>query len=178
MTGVQTCALPICFDSDTGELSLDYGKGLFTIRTPRTQAAIGYLAEAGPVDLGEVRVECQTEFAVVSATSMDGKAIGESRRILLTAVGRAENTGQAYWPPEPGQLEKNRMSWMLPAEGRSPVIVEPIRATVMLPLIGKAAAYRLDPTGKRGDRLGSSTEGGRLRVDLSGARTKIGRANV
>ncbi len=159
------------FDSDTGELSLDYGKGLFTIRTPRTQAAIGYLAEAGPVDLGGVRVECQTAFAVVSATSMDGKPIGESRRILLTAVGRAENTGQAYWPPEPGQLEKNRISWMLPAEGRPPVIVEPVRATVMLPLGGKAAAYRLDPTGKRGDRLDVATEGGRLRVDLSGART-------
>ncbi|HID24080.1 MAG TPA: hypothetical protein EYP14_16995, partial [Planctomycetaceae bacterium] len=31
------------FDSDTGELSLDYGRGLMTIDTARTKAAIGFL---------------------------------------------------------------------------------------------------------------------------------------
>ncbi len=159
------------FDSDTGELSLDYGQGCFTIRTPRTQAAVGFLAKAGPLDLGELRVACETEFAAISATSLDGEPIGRSRRVLLTSVGRAENTGLAYWPPDPKQLERNRMSWMVSASGKPPVIVEPIRATVHVLMPGHPTVYRLDPTGRRMGQVAATVAGGQLTIDLSGARS-------
>lgn len=159
------------FDSDTGELSLDYGQGCFTIRTPRTQAAVGYLAEAGPLDLGGLHVACQTEFAAISATSLDGEPIGRSRRVLLTAVGRAENTGLAYWPPDSQQLERNRMSWMVSATGNPPVIAEPIRATVRVPMPGRAAGYGLDPSGKRTGQVTATGAGGPLTIDLAGMKS-------
>lgn len=159
------------FDSDTGELSLDYDRGLFTIRTARTKAAVGFLAEAGPIDLGEMRVESKTEFSAISVTSVDGKKIGESRRLLLTAVGRTENTNQAYWPPDENAPARNRQQWMVSAAGISPVIVEPVRATVLLPIPSTAVVYLLDATGKRKDRLPAVAEGGRLRIDLSAAKS-------
>jgi len=159
------------FDSDTGELSLDYGRGIFTIRTPNTQAAVGFLAEAGPVDLGAVKVTSRTEFSAISVSSVDGKRLGESRRLLVTAVGRAENTGQAYWPPSENERARSRASWMVSSVGRAPAIVEPVRATVTLPMASKCRAYALDAAGRRADPLPVEHQGGNIRIDLSKARS-------
>ena len=158
-------------ESDTGELSLDYGRGLLTIATPCTKSAIGFLAEAGRIDLNGVRIECETPFATITATSLDGKPIGQSRHVLLTSVGRAENSAQAYWPPTPEQASRNPMSWMLPAIGRLPVIVEPVRARVWLDVPGTATVYSLDSTGKRQKPLKTTTEGGMMLLDPAGAKS-------
>lgn len=159
------------FDSDTGELSLDYGQGLFTINTPRTKAAVGFLQEAGPVDLQGLRIDVETRFAAVSVSSVDGQAIGRSRRLLVTAVARAENTSQGFWPPEPGQEQRNAVSWMLPGEGRLPVIAEPVRGKVEIAVPAAAAAYALDETGRRRDRLTASNRAGVLSFDPATARS-------
>jgi hypothetical protein len=159
------------FLSDTGELSLDYGAGLLSINTPRTKSAIGYLAEAGPVDLDGLRVECRTEFAAVTATSLDGEPIGRSRHVLLTSVGRAENTAQGFWPPTPKQRSWSVTSWMLPAEGRTPVLAEPVRAELRLKVPGTATAYPLDPSGKRRDPLRTTTDSGVLLLDPAAAKS-------
>ncbi|MFH1920173.1 MAG: hypothetical protein ABIP48_09850 [Planctomycetota bacterium] len=140
-------------ESDTGELSLNYGAGLLKINTPRTKSAIGYLGKAETIDLDGLRIDCQTEFAAVTATSLDGEPIGRSRHVLLTSVARAENTAQGFWPPTPKQRSWSVMSWMLPAEGRLPVIAEPVRAKVRLKVPGPAVVYALDPTGKRRGHL-------------------------
>jgi len=157
------------FDSDTRQVSLDYRKGLFTINTPRTKSAVGFLAEAGPIDLDGLEIACRTEFAAITATSLDGEPIGRSRRLLLTSVARAENTAQGFWPPTPQQLSRSTMSWMLPGEGRPPVLAEPVRATVRLKVPGTATVHALDATGKRRARLEATTTGGTLRVDPAGA---------
>jgi hypothetical protein len=158
-------------DSDTGELSLDYGSGRLTINTPRTKSAIGYLAQAGVIDLGGLHIDCRTEFATVTATSLDGAPIGLSRRLLLTSVGRAENTAQGFWPPTPKQRSWSPMSWMLPAEGRLPVLCEPIQANIRIEVPGPAAAYALDADGKRRDRLEAAGDAGSLRLNPSAARS-------
>jgi hypothetical protein len=141
------------FQSDTGELLLNYADGLFTIDTPRTQSAIGRLASAGRIELGGLAIDSPMDFAAITATSLDGEPIGRSRRLLVTAVARAENTAQGYWPPSPEQRRWTPMSWMLPAEGRLPVLAEPVRATVHLSLPGEAAVYTLDPSGRRARKL-------------------------
>lgn len=142
------------FVSDTGELSLDYGRGLLTINTPNAKSAIGFLADAGRFDLDGMTVDCKTDFATITATSLDGRAIGQSRRVLLTGVGRAENTAQAFWPAPPNPKSWSPFTtWQIPARGRRPVLVEPIEAEVALAVPGEATAYALDPTGKRQTEL-------------------------
>ena len=159
------------FDSDTGELSLDYGKGLWTINTPRTQAAVGYLAKAGVIKLDGVSIDCKTEFAAVTVTSLDSTPIGQSRRLLLTAVAKAENTAQGFWPPDPKKRHWSVMSWMLPGEGRLPVIAEPVRGQLRLTIPGPAVVYALDATGKRQNRLDASVNSGTLSLDPAQARS-------
>ncbi|MHB8902480.1 MAG: hypothetical protein ACYC6Y_27275, partial [Thermoguttaceae bacterium] len=114
---------------------------------------------------------CQTPFAAIIATSLDGEPIGRSRRLLVTAVGRAENTSQGFWPPEPAQVGRSPVAWMLPGEGRPPVIAEPIRAGLWLNVPGEARVYRLDPTGKRAGELESRFGGGAVEFDPVDART-------
>ena len=159
------------FESDSGELSLDYDKGLFVIDTPRTKSAVGYLAEAGPIDLDGLHVDCRTEFAAVTATSLDGAPIGRSRHLLVTSVARAENTAQGFWPPTAQQRSWSPMSWMLPAEGRLPVLAEPVQADLRLRVPGPATVYALDPTGKRRERLQTASDSGVLLLNPAAARS-------
>jgi len=158
-------------DSDTGELSLDYDEGVLTINTPRSKSAIGYLAKADSIDLDGLHIDCRTDFATVTATSLDGAPIGQSHRMLLTAVGKAENTAQGFWPPTPKHRSWSAVSWMLPGEGRLPVIVEPIQAEVRIGVPGPATAYALDATGKRQGRLEATNRTGTLLLNPATARS-------
>jgi uncharacterized glyoxalase superfamily protein PhnB len=159
------------FDSDTGELSLDYGRALLTINSARTQGAVGRLKKAGPIKLDAVEIDCETGFAAIVATSLDGEPIGASRRLLITAVGRAENTSQGFWPPGPEQMRRSPMSWMLPGEGRPPVIAEPIFANVLLRVPGTAKVHRLDTSGKHNGRLDSKTADGTVQFNPAEAKS-------
>lgn len=149
------------FRSDTGELILDRVRGVFTAVAPNVRIATGFLGKAGPLDLGAVKVECSTEFASISLISLDGKPVEQSSRLLLTAVGRAENTGQAF-------LNNHRS---IPQFGKAPVIVEPIAGRVTLGGAGKLSAAPLD---SRGQKLASGplavvADGGAQTVDLVSA---------
>jgi len=124
------------------------------------RAAVGYLADAGKVEVGEVTIECSTPFASVMLVSLDGQPVGESRRLLLTAVARAENTGQAF---SPGRTE-------IPERGRAPVLAEPVDCTVTLRTDVPLHAYPLSPTGgKRDDQLATVQRDGGLSVSVSHA---------
>jgi hypothetical protein len=63
------------------------------------------------------------------------------------------------------------MSWMLPAEGRPPVIAEPVRARLRLKMPGPAIVFALDATGKRRGRVEATAESGGLRLNPAGARS-------
>jgi len=149
------------YASDTGELVLDAVRERFTIDTPRTKAAVGSLGQAGDIDLGGVTVRCRTPFAAVMVTSMDGKPVEQARRLLVTAVARAENTGQAFC--------RNKTS--VPQRGRAPVLVEPVDADVAIRTAGAATVYPLDETGKRRRPLAATFAGGALRLALEDARS-------
>jgi hypothetical protein len=159
------------FDSDTGQLQLDYGRGLFTINTPRTKSAIGFLEECGPVSIDGLEIECETPFAAVTATSLDGQPIGQSRRVLLTCVARAENTAQGFWPPTPEQRKWSTVNWMLPGEGRLPVITEPVEARVAIAMPGPVTAYALDPTGRRVKSLRFASHNNRVALNPATAKS-------
>ena len=67
----------------TGELLWNYGTGLVTVNTPRTQGATGFLAKAGRLDLADVVIESNNEFGTVLVTSLDGKPLASSTKILI-----------------------------------------------------------------------------------------------
>jgi hypothetical protein len=63
------------------------------------------------------------------------------------------------------------MTWMLPAEGRPPVLAEPVEADVQLSVPGPGKAYPLDATGKRQKPIQAETEAGTLHLNPATAKS-------
>jgi hypothetical protein len=82
--------------SMTGELTWNASDGFVRIDTARTQGVIGFLI-ADEHRLATVTLQSPTSFGAVYVTAMDGRTpIESARRLLVTAVGPARNTGMAY----------------------------------------------------------------------------------
>ncbi|UCG47749.1 MAG: cellulase family glycosylhydrolase [Phycisphaerales bacterium] len=73
--------------SDTGELTRDWVEGYQTIDTAMTQAVHGWVGGRS-LRLKASRFDISTPKAAVAVSSLDGKPIGESRLMLITAVAR------------------------------------------------------------------------------------------
>ncbi len=73
-------------DSLTGELHWDYGRGLVCVNTPRSQGAVGFLAKAGRIELGDIAVECDNEYASIMAIALDDRPLATSKSVLIQAV--------------------------------------------------------------------------------------------
>jgi len=72
--------------STTGQLAWDYGRGVVTMQSPRSQGATGFLAKAGRITLPNAIIESRNEFATVWVISLDDKPLAESKRILIQAM--------------------------------------------------------------------------------------------
>jgi hypothetical protein len=102
------------------------------------------------VDAGVAAFEiARPAFSATSATSLDGKPLAESERILLVAAARSANTGQA-WNAERTCLS----SW-----GRAPVRIEPVEGKVVVlrraaPEGGVPPIFHLSPLDGRGRPIG------------------------
>ncbi len=119
-----------------GAATLDFGRGLLTVNTPRAQAVAGFLGEAGEVKLGDVSVRCGNEYAAVAVVSLDDQPISRSRRLLIQAV----TDEQPY-------RFKVRADGVITSVGGSLLEVRRIDATVTLPAGGSPRAVALDENG-------------------------------
>jgi hypothetical protein len=89
--------------STTGEVRLDYGKGLLTLRAPAAQGAIGDLAAAGTIDLPDLSLSSPLDVASMVLVSLDGQPIQTSRRMLLQVMSEEKATGFATEPGSKGR---------------------------------------------------------------------------
>jgi len=93
--------------SDSGELRRNWAEGTFTINTPRTQAAMGWIG-GKTITLADVEMAVGTRNSVVAVQSLDGSPIGQSRKIMISlgarSVPRAENSLPFYSEPVEGRI--------------------------------------------------------------------------
>ncbi|NQT19617.1 MAG: hypothetical protein HQ592_07925, partial [Planctomycetes bacterium] len=87
--------------STTGQLTWDYGTGSVTVDTPRSQGAAGFLRKAGRVELTDVTIESENEFAGVLVISLDGKPLAASSNILVQAATEEKCYG---WKVDNGKI--------------------------------------------------------------------------
>ncbi len=109
--------------SDTGELVWSKsaeGTGVVSVDTARTQALVGFVG-ANTKPLRNLGLAVRNKFAAVTLTSMDGKPIARSGKMLLTAASRVTNTG----------LTKNDAG-RVTNQGASPTLIEPVTGEVTL----------------------------------------------
>ena len=148
--------------SSSGQIRRDVEKRILLLDSPRTQAVTGFLAEAGPQQTSALAVVSDTLFATVAASALDERTLDQSERILLTAVGRAENTGFAY------NLLRNRRV----ASGTGPILVDPVRARVSLRTSRRdLAVVPIAADGTRGTPLPTTYGDGALRFEIGSAKT-------
>lgn len=91
----------------TGELRWDWGKGVFTLASPRIQGAAGFLADAGPIALPDLEIRCTNHYVAIFAVSLDGEPLKTSRKMLVQVV-----TGErpSSWRSSPsGQDDRIRI---------------------------------------------------------------------
>ncbi|MEO8427430.1 MAG: hypothetical protein ABI651_09990 [Verrucomicrobiota bacterium] len=79
--------------STTGELKLDYGKGLLLINAPRAQGASGALNTAGKIELAALTITSELDLAHIIAVSLDDQPLATSRRILLQTMSEERASG-------------------------------------------------------------------------------------
>jgi hypothetical protein len=99
-----------------------FGTGAFSAAGPGAQVWIGRAGQASGA-AGRITVEAP-EFAAVTLTALDGLPLAESRKLLVTACGRCENSGMAF------NAERSSVGrdW-----GEAPVLIEPVAGRVALP---------------------------------------------
>ncbi len=106
--------------SDTGELYRNWNKKIGWIDTPGTKAAYGFLGDAGEIELNDMKIKAENDFAVIALSSLIQEEISLSSNLLLTAVGRAENTNCRY----------NEEHNVVLDSGCAPVLIDVIEAYI------------------------------------------------
>jgi hypothetical protein len=79
--------------SSTGELRLDYGKGVLTINAARAQGLSGRLLAAGPVETRDLAIASEMELGHIVAVSLDDQPLARSRKILLQVMSEERASG-------------------------------------------------------------------------------------
>jgi hypothetical protein len=80
--------------SATGQLSLDYGNGVFAISTPKAKALVGFLGTlTKPRELGSVTIRSPMEYGAIAIVPLDDQPIASSKRLLVQAMSEQHNAG-------------------------------------------------------------------------------------
>jgi hypothetical protein len=166
------------YRSDNEQVTWDCstrGRCVVIVDTARTVAVVGFAGnrtfELGPVTL-TLKATLLNGFGVIGVSSVDGKSIGESERLLLIALGYAANSGMELREYESGKVvarvrqdsvelrEFNGPVTCAGSWGSAPTLVEGLRVKVALKVEGSVEVWALDNTGARKTRVPVRQEGG------------------
>ncbi len=84
--------------STTGELNLDYSKGLLRIDAPAAQGASGNLKSAAEIQTKDLKIVSGLDLGHIIAVSLDGKPLATSSRILLQVMSEEKTSAFATEP--------------------------------------------------------------------------------
>jgi hypothetical protein len=132
--------------SVTGELewhgATDAQRGYFTIDTAGTKALVGF-APRRAVALGNVSFRTENPFAGIFLTSLGrDRNLADDKRLLLLAMARVRNT----------DMEIDGDKGVLTKVGKTPMIMEPVKASVTIDGRRIKSVRILDHDGRRTDR--------------------------
>jgi len=141
--------------SANGELVWNAEDGLFTIDTPRTQGAVGFLG-GRRVETGDVVFELSTPFAVVLVSSLTDEPVATSSRLLVATAADARWTG----------VEVSANGDRILTTGHWPFLMQPVEGRLSLAVGEGLTVYRLATNGERLGVLPAGSGPGRLVLPL------------
>lgn len=140
--------------SDTGELSWLVSKengGLVSIDTDRTQALIGFV-RANNGQTRHLAADVKNDFCALTLSSLDGRPVARSQRLLFIAAGRTWNS-KAEW-------NERRTLWT--QLGEPPTLIEPVTGWILLKELEGAVGLRVFALDGAARQLGEQMRGRRL----------------
>ena len=141
--------------SDTGELYRNFTDHYGYVDTERNKCAFGFLEKNGEVAMNGMKVKCKTDFAVIAMSSLTDEALDKTDNILLTAVGRAQNTDARFFK-----------EYMLEL-GKPPVLIENIEAEIELETVHPdLQVWSISPEGYYIGTVPTSYENGKLNLKI------------
>jgi hypothetical protein len=124
--------------SDTGELYRSWEKKIGWIDTERTKVVYGFIGDNYKINLKDITFDAKTRFATIAISSLTDNPINSSDNMLLTAVGRSENTDMKF------NEEHNEMLDV----GKPPILVEAIQAKISIKTkISNLRVWAVNPEG-------------------------------
>ncbi|MBS1208439.1 MAG: hypothetical protein H6R19_837 [Proteobacteria bacterium] len=151
ITTPAAAALPLPVKSETGELvwGLDGVNGkTVVIDSPRSKGLIG--ARLGkPYDAHGVTLEllaARNDWGVLMVNLIEGRDFAGPGRVLISALGQVENTGQRWLDEKKTTVGRSF--------GSAPTVVEGLAAHITLPVAAsRVRAWALDERGKRREEI-------------------------
>lgn len=139
--------------SATGELKLDYGKGLLVINAPRAQGASGALNTAGKIEFAALTISSDLDLAHIIAVALDDRPLATSRKILLQVMTEEQASG---FETEAVDATTKRIISI----GQDPWQVKAVRGTVSFKRAdaGRLKVTALDFNGKPAGPAGTARE--------------------
>jgi hypothetical protein len=121
------------------------GRGMFTATSRGAFVWIGHssVPENSPVILKS------PDFAAITLVAMDGQPFASSKRLLLTACGKCENTGMKFVPDR--HMTVNGF-------GTGPALIEPVEAAIHIPGALAAGTWHIQALDASGRPKGASRD--------------------
>jgi hypothetical protein len=129
--------------SITGQLFMDYGKGLCALSAPKAQGATGFLKKYGTVRCGDVEIQSGNDYATVLVVALDDKPLKSSGKILVQ-VGTTERP--LGWRTRPARVD-GRAGEEVVSFGRAPWMIVKGDVTLVLKNAKVSKARVLDANG-------------------------------
>ena len=145
--------------SDTGELTWYCSrqeKGLVTVETEKSQALIGFVKDHNKA-LRNLSARVENEFCSIILTSLDGRSISSSDRLLLVTTARSANN-QMVWNEDRTSLSE----W-----GSIPTLIGPVKGKVILRNLKPAQRIEVIPLNGAGEALPNSYSAENIEADLT-----------
>jgi hypothetical protein len=144
--------------SATGELTWDPTEGLVTVDTARTQSVVGF-AGGAHIETQAAAFDLDTPFGVVLLSSLDGRALSHSKRILVSTSADARWTG----------VEVSETGDKILSTGRWPFLLQPVEGRLFLRGQQTSTVHRLATNGERLGELAVEATPDGLILPLSAA---------
>lgn len=153
--------------SDNGQMWRDLKRQIGVIDTPRSKVFYGMIGKGGSTASTKLRtpkdihangmsVDCYTDFGVIALSSLSDTPIESSDNMLLSAIGRARNTG--------AQFDGDKMIDV----GHAPIMSEVIHASIRLKTnVGdKLRVWGVNSEGFYAGQVPTTYEGGILSFEI------------
>ncbi len=139
--------------SNTGEILLDYAKGICSVNSEKAKGICGFLDKDKEYSQEGVRIQSDNEYIAVNIVSMDEKPLTQSGKILL-------QTGTIYrpegWKESPAEFElhDNQVSgYKVENTGSMPWVCQNTYATIIIDNPYINSAIQLDVAGYKKKKL-------------------------